>query len=185
MDLENEFKTKQPNNSADELFSTASDRLLIAPCNESSAVNIVKLISASRVFSTYYMGGIPVGENNSRAWLHGNDDWTAYSTLNLSVRSVDNKILIGFIQLKSGNLSYLVNPDFWNRGYGSEMVKIFCSNIAPRLRIPYLRTSVAREHFPSTRILQNAGFTFIGLENRSSNKQFGFITMVKYELKLR
>ena len=78
--------------------------------------------------------------------------------------TLTNGQFIGFIMLcpitpTRCEISYMIAPDYWNKGYGKESVRMLCREILPRSNQKLtLWAIVCPENYYSQKILRNAGF---------------------------
>lgn len=70
--------------------------------------------------------------------------------------------LAGMLALEDGWLWYAVDPLHWGHGFGREIVHAALTKVAPALGLHGVQASVLRDNVRSRRLLESAGFRFLG-----------------------
>jgi RimJ/RimL family protein N-acetyltransferase len=165
-------------------FWHETSRLSIGPCDAEAAGALGQIAEDPRVLEGFYIDlySHRLEAANNINWIQSASDWQVLRRFNLAVREKSGKAIVGLVQFAPANFSYFVNPDFWNQGYGNEMVRACCSYMPPLLGLSVLLAGVQRENFRSRRILENAGFAFAGLNSQSLKGRTGSVAVLRYKL---
>jgi len=167
-------------------FQIATARLAIAPCDVAAAQELAQLMTDARVYVPYRVSRpcAAQAEPDVAMWTQEPDDWLNRSRMNLAVHLRATNTVIGVVQFTPVQLAYFVHPDYWQLGYGTEMVGSACEVVPGLLRIPTLNAYVIRENLGSRNILAQAGFVFKGLAPRAWRAGHGTVTMLHYALRV-
>lgn len=156
-----------------QVYYRQTARLAMFACDADSAQQLALLQNDPRIFVPYYLESqssmLEPGEN----WQQARDDWSQLGFFNLAVRQLGSGQLLGCVQFNKNNLSYFVHPEFWQQGYGQEMVQASCAYIPQLLGIQVLHTTVLRENLASRKILEKSGFVFSGLAPSNKTARSG------------
>jgi RimJ/RimL family protein N-acetyltransferase len=153
-------------------------RLQIHACGDADATALREIVAHRAVYEAFYLQGMPLDAEcrirepwGRQATPDGVTDWVA--------RERSTGRVIGAVQVGRDNLGFFVDPAVWGRGYGREMVLACCERLPARLRLRSLQATVRRENVASRRILEHAGFAFVGttVERRPP---LGLMTLLNY-----
>jgi len=164
-------------------FTLDTPRLCIAPCDNEAALALAKIVMDPRVYAPFYVGQqarFPAAVD-LQYWIQLAHDWKDKSRFNLAVRLRGAGAVIGHIQFTPVQVAYFVHPEYWQNGYGREMLSAAC-HIPRLLGIGTLEARVIRENIGSRRILEHIGFAFKGITTRAWGGGSGTVTMLRYEL---
>ena len=163
-------------------FEFGSPRLTFCPCDAASAVRLRSIVADPQVAQPYYLGqtsgSLPRCE--AEDWQQGPDRWAQKGRFVVAAACRHTSVVIGCVQLTPSRLSYFVARPFWNRGYGREMVLACCQFLPQRLGILALEAVVLRENMASRRILERAGFDFMGLATQERSDRPGSAMVLHY-----
>lgn len=100
-------------------------------------------------------------------WMN-HDPFSAYAVIEKQSNSFIGIIGIGHASRGKSDLFYAIQPDFWGKGYGKEMVSAMMQSLIPRLMFhgygcangPLLtiEADTRLDNFASQKILQSVGF---------------------------
>lgn len=88
-------------------------------------------------------------------WTHDNNEFVGEAGMHLSCD-----------RFRSADLYYGLMPDFWNKGYGTEVVKRMIVFGFRELRLHRIQAGVATENERSIRVLEKSGMTREGLRRK-------------------
>ena len=66
------------------------------------------------------------------------------------------------LQAKHGEIGYVLNADYWNRGYGTEIIKLISNYASKELKLHKLHARVVDRNIGSSKILEKNGFILEG-----------------------
>jgi RimJ/RimL family protein N-acetyltransferase len=138
-----------------------TQRLALTACDIEAAETLARIVALPRVFEPYYV------EPSSNLWVKSDiESWCAQSPtiLNVAARELNTGRVIGVVQFTGHQLAYLVDPELWGHGFGGEMVTACVAQVPAFLSLQELKASLLRDNRASQRIVERAGFHFVGLE---------------------
>lgn len=102
----------------------------------------------------------------------GSETW-----LNWAVRSIDDQIYLGYVQATirvggSALIAYVLFPDVWRRGFGSEAVLLMLEELARGHQVRELFATVDERNDASIALLRKIGFKQICERSASGDLVF-------------
>lgn len=123
----------------------------------------------------YNTSGLPESiqdtENTIRPYIQDQTE----STRNRYVYLVENKqaefigligIVLGKPKYFTAEIWYKIHPDFWNKAYGTEIVKCVLSFCFNELKLHRVKAGCATENIASIRVLEKNGFIREGFHKK-------------------
>ncbi|MBS0169475.1 MAG: GNAT family N-acetyltransferase [Nitrospira sp.] len=147
-------------------LSTA--RLRLRPFQMADAETVQALAGTQDVAAGTFLPH-PMDRQSAQAWITARlDDQTAGTGVTVAIILAESGVLIGSIGMElvsaheQGRLSYWLGRDYWNRGYGTEVVRAFVEYGFITLKLhriyaPHFHTNPA-----SGRVLHKVGMTHEG-----------------------
>ena len=144
----------------------SSDRLLLEPLVEAHAAELFERLQDARIYE--FTDQIPPAtpeelraKYRQRESRFSPDRRTIW--LNWAIKLKGDAIYIGFVQATLGgngiaNIGYVIFPDMWGNGYGTEAVKAIIDGLATQ-GITRFCADVNRHNLRSLKLLQRVGFT--------------------------
>jgi RimJ/RimL family protein N-acetyltransferase len=143
-----------------------TDRLLVFPMALNAVHDAFPALSDPQIYA-YLDDGPPEDPTAlERRWgryLAGSGD-PAVLWLNSLVREVDTARVIGWVQAtvylhrKTADIGYVLHPDSWGRGYGTEAVRALVEWLFTTYPLSAIEASVDTRNVRSQRLLERLGF---------------------------
>ena len=89
------------------------------------------------------------------------------------VRLRENARAIGRIEVAGNQIGFFVEPEYWGRGYATEMVASVCKRLSDVGDAYCLQANVLRNNFASINVLTKCSFRFAGLTCERSAQRAG------------
>lgn len=101
--------------------------------------------------------------NMIRAYLQGTD--VNFSIINSSISRVIGSISLTFNKDNSATIGYILNENYWNKGYMSEAISAICKVAFSYYKVDCLYAKYIKDNIASEKVLNNNGFTICDVIN--------------------
>ena len=156
-------------------FDIESDRLLLKEITWNDLENIHRLHSFKEV-DKYNTLGIPKSLDDTKETIKKAIDDKQNSNRNTIAWTINTKDSNDFIgeaginlsanRFKLGEIYFNLIPEFWSRGYGTEIAQTLIKFGFDKLELHKIEAGVATENLKSIKVLEKAGMTREGLRRQ-------------------